>query len=366
MADDDRAISLAFSLEQALASGSREAAAKPLSSTPAGWKKLADETIAKAFLGADLTALAAREAPRPGDTVVVGVDLAKGESRAPTRHSLIISFAQNATFDPRDLAVTRADTSNYASEAWAQEQKRRLGEGYQRLQQQIMNGKCLYEEQSPRFRPSFLFEQMRREAMDRLLQPAFLDDSHDGYSWPTRKASPSPTSEEQREASDPTTPGERLLELSRLHWGLHPILDQNPNLPSARLLESLDRYGTPEAWLNPCAVWTLLEKLPVLRIQERVGYRLDEMRCRWLRRPRRGLRIFDPTRRSLRRWLDGTRLLLARAGGELAGRRGDVHEFVRRAWDAELGHLQRDLKILDVFETLVPALSGGSGVTEAP
>jgi hypothetical protein len=73
-----------------------------------------------------------------------------------------------------------------------------------------------------------------------------------------------------REASDPTTPGERLREL--WWWDgaeepepYAPALARNPSLPLDILRRQL-RHGNPDAWRNPVVPALLMaEPLPVYR-----------------------------------------------------------------------------------------------------
>jgi hypothetical protein len=63
----------------------------------------------------------------------------------------------------------------------------------------------------------------------------------------------------EQEASDPTTPGPRLVLLGNVER-LRPLVRRNPNLPGAQLRPLLAQ-GDLDAWLNPCTDLVLFAEL---------------------------------------------------------------------------------------------------------
>jgi hypothetical protein len=95
-----------------------------------------------------------------------------------------------------------------------------------------------------------------------------------------------PTDDQLAEAADPTTPGERLVELWRAFRGCHrdrglrAYVVSNPNLPTAKLRELLEA-GDLEAWLNPAAELEVMGTPDPAIVRGALGAACDAVGMRW-------------------------------------------------------------------------------------
>lgn len=215
---------------------------------------------------------------------------------------------------------------------------------------------------------AFYFQRLAERDFARLQDWVSASDPPSFARPSTPPPRPFPSAEEQREASDPTTPSERLVELGvRFPHELGDLVYQNPNLASRVLLTWL-QSGYDSVWLNPWAMSVLVEHVSAPDIEKLVAVKLGHFRARWGRWCKRGARRpFDPARDSLRAWWVRARDIMHRQEWRQCrlenrppthGR--DPLMEARNLRERRAG-LERDLRVLEALRVFVPVLPGGSG-----